>query len=79
SGNTTSGTRICPNPSSSDRFTFQHADHPHNSIIRITPLLIRDQSAINYLLEEHYMHLQIFNSPLDSTEFRQARFVRSSE
>ncbi|KAJ9491690.1 hypothetical protein VN97_g1532 [Penicillium thymicola] len=30
SGNTTSGTRICPNPSSSDRFTFQHADHPHN-------------------------------------------------
>lgn len=41
--------------------------------------LIRDQSAINYLLDEHYMHLQIFNSPLDSTEFRQARFVRSSK
>lgn len=33
SGNTTSGTRICPNPSSFDRFTFQPADHPQNSII----------------------------------------------
>jgi hypothetical protein len=40
--------------------------------------LTRDQSPINYLLEEHYMHPQIFNYPLDSTEFRQARFVRSS-
>ncbi|KUM55712.1 hypothetical protein ACN42_g11529 [Penicillium freii] len=33
SKNTTSRTRICPNPSSSDRFTFQNADHPQNSVI----------------------------------------------
>jgi hypothetical protein len=26
--NTTSGTRICPNPSRSGRFTFQYADPP---------------------------------------------------
>ncbi|KAJ5490049.1 hypothetical protein N7453_010874 [Penicillium expansum] len=85
SGNTTSGTRICPNPSSSDRFTFQHAD-PRNLIILMGKkdkqrkehnLLTRDQHPIKHLFEEHYMHLQIFNSPLDSTEFLQARFIRS--
>jgi hypothetical protein len=39
--------------------------------------LTRDQYRINYPLEEHYMHPQVFNSPLDSTELQQARFIRS--